>query len=238
LIKSYGSLSVGNTSGQNFNWTIPSNAEPGVYYVSQWVDATDTSTESNETNNKGCWAVTGSAAVGNLSATLRNENGTNATASKTKFIRYPGTVALTGSNPATFTGVATGRNTVEGYQLGPFNEYEYWGAVGVNVTAGQTATATINRNAPYCEDFWFEYNGARISVSNYIPSGARVTPKAVIRNKDSSSRSLYVTMGWRFGPSGSAVGTTPSPTVTVGANSTVSITHLHGRHRRGCLCVY
>lgn len=164
------------------------------------------------------------SAIGNIQATLRNQNGVNATASKTKFILYPGTVALSGSNPATYSGLAAGNYWVEGYQNGPFSEYEYWGSVNVNVVAGQTASAVVTRNTPYTEDFWFEYNGSRITSSSYVPPGATVTPKATVRNRDTVSRSVYVTMGWRFGTSGSAAGTGQSSTVAVGANSTVTIT--------------
>ena len=51
---SYEALGIGETSSQRFWWHIPKDTVPGIYYVSFWVDATNTTThETDEENNKG-----------------------------------------------------------------------------------------------------------------------------------------------------------------------------------------
>ncbi len=54
----YGSLGVNGTSAESFSYTVPTNASPGIYYFYYWVDATGTTAESSENNNKYYWTIT------------------------------------------------------------------------------------------------------------------------------------------------------------------------------------
>ncbi|GAH04745.1 unnamed protein product, partial [marine sediment metagenome] len=56
---SYGDLGPGDTSRQRFWWHIPTDAPAGMYYVSFWIDATNTTPNEidEEENNKGYWSV-------------------------------------------------------------------------------------------------------------------------------------------------------------------------------------
>jgi subtilisin family serine protease/subtilisin-like proprotein convertase family protein len=56
---SYSALSAGGTSPESFSFTVPGNAVPGAdYYFYYWVDATGTTTESDENNNRFYFTIT------------------------------------------------------------------------------------------------------------------------------------------------------------------------------------
>ena len=55
---SYGALSPTGTSNESFSYTIPSSASAGTYYFCYYIDATGTTNESNEGNNKYYYTVT------------------------------------------------------------------------------------------------------------------------------------------------------------------------------------
>jgi len=55
---SYGALGPNGTSSGSFSYTVPANATPGTYYLYYWIDATGTSAESDEGNNKHYWTIT------------------------------------------------------------------------------------------------------------------------------------------------------------------------------------
>gem|GEM_PF-1571494 len=206
-----------DTSSYGFSWSAA-----GSHTVTAKVydDRGDTASVS--------WSVSVDWQRGSIQATLNNWNGTPASGANTKFIRYNGgtPIPLVGSNPDTFTGVPVGNHWVEGYQKNTtWNEYEYWGAVETAVTLNNTAPAVINRHTPYCEDFWFEWNGTRVEAANKVPQGSTVVAKATIRNKDTSvsSRTIRLNASWRYGASGSGTAI-PAVTTTIGPNMSKTVT--------------
>jgi len=54
----YGSLGINGTSDESFSYTVPSGASPGTWYFYYWIDATGTTSEISENNNRYYWTVT------------------------------------------------------------------------------------------------------------------------------------------------------------------------------------
>ncbi|MCO6043307.1 PKD domain-containing protein [Aeoliella sp. ICT_H6.2] len=55
---SYGALGVGGTSSESVSYTVPASASAGTWYFYYWIDATETTSESYEGNNRYYWEVT------------------------------------------------------------------------------------------------------------------------------------------------------------------------------------
>ena len=51
-------LGSNGTSVESFTYQISSSASAGTWYFSYWIDATGTTTENSENNNRGWWAIT------------------------------------------------------------------------------------------------------------------------------------------------------------------------------------
>ena len=226
-VPNIGNLGAGSEEGDSIGYTIPSDVTPGTYYVVVMADADNNEpNESYENNNVNSASLTiMPPPSGSIQATLNNWNGSPASGASTKFIRYNGgtPIPLVGSNPDTFTGVPVGNHWVEGYQNNTaFNEYEYWGSVEATVAINATAPAVVNRHTPYCEKFWFEYNGVE---TNKVPPGSTVVAKATIRNGDTSvsSRTIRLNAWWRYGTSGSGTAI-PAVTTTIGPNTSKTVT--------------
>jgi hypothetical protein len=128
-------LTISGTSGIPSTWntrTISLNSYAGqsnIIISFDFVSDVDTV----PSGAAGVWVdevlLAAEPAKGSITATLKNQNGSNSSASNTKFILYPGIVAKVGNNPATYTGLDPRTSSdpywVEGYQNGAFSEYEY-----------------------------------------------------------------------------------------------------------------
>jgi len=194
------SLSVYDTQeDESETLTIPSYITPGVYYVCMIANYDNQIEEENQDNNAISYPIYISKPDCSIRATLRNWNNELATPSLTRFIRWPdGQEEIVGSNPGTFTELAADDYWVEGYQLGPLGEYEFWGSGYADLTQEDFRDITITRYTPYVEDFWFELNGTRLSPDDYVSPNLTLTPKAIIRNRDTESWSGTVEIGYRL----------------------------------------
>lgn len=54
---SYGSLSPGGSSAESFGYSIPTGTSAGTYYLYYWIDATSSTSESDENNNRFYWTI-------------------------------------------------------------------------------------------------------------------------------------------------------------------------------------
>ena len=95
---------------------------------------------------------TGLAATGSLTVTVRNQDGTAIVGATV--VRYTSTWSFIDQKDTGSGGVASWANIATGsYNLEAYYNGEYWVNGSANVTAGQTARVTLQRNEPYAFDF-------------------------------------------------------------------------------------
>ena len=160
-----------------------------------------------------------STAVSSIQVTLRDQNGVNGIPSSTRFVLNPGNEIINSSNPATYLGLGAGEYQIDGYSLGPFGNYEYWGSTNVSLMLNETESTFIDRDAPYAQDFWLEYRNERISSGDNVPVGETLAARVVVQNRSSLNRSVYAVIGWKIGIAGTQLGTLQAPQIILNAGS-------------------
>ena len=84
---SYGSLAYNETSSESFSFIVPAGTTPGTYKLYYWIDATDTTSENNEDNNKWEWTVTVNQATQILSVDHNPPDPTSGTVDEAKTVQ-------------------------------------------------------------------------------------------------------------------------------------------------------
>lgn len=128
--------------------------------------------------------------AGTVTATLKNVGGANAPAAGTRLVLYTSpSRQSTGANPATFSSVAAGTYTLEGYYTNTFWGEEYWASQDVTVPASGTVSPSLTRHYPYVSSIVFKTNsnGGTISAGASVLSGTVLRVEVTIQNNSSSA---------------------------------------------------
>ena len=136
--------------------------------------------------------VLDSVAAATVNATLQNVNGSNAAASGTKFILYTSpSQTKTGSNPASFTNVASGTYWLEGYQTGTFWGTEYWGSKQVTVGTS-TVNTTLTRYEPFATEVHVYNGNTEVTAGQSVSIGTTLQVKVTVKNNYTSALNSQV----------------------------------------------
>jgi pimeloyl-ACP methyl ester carboxylesterase len=127
------------------------------------------------------------AQYGNISARLKNINGTDAPtgAGTPHFKLYTSPLQeLSGTNPETFSNIPVGTYLLEGFQTGTFWGEEFWNSQQVTVAAGATTNAVLTRQYPYATSVVMKNveTGATITPGQTIPAGTQVRFEVTVKN--------------------------------------------------------
>jgi len=137
---------------------------------------------------------TEAAAGGNIVATLTDQTGTPAAALQTQFVLGTSPVTQqTGTNPATFSDVAAGTYSLEGYFTKTSLGQELWARSQVSVTSGQTVDADLQRTEPYAFDFAVKQAGNDVT-GGMVDRGTSVTYEVSVTNDGTQSRDARLSL--------------------------------------------
>ncbi len=192
-----------NATDFTFVITPPSNGDStGVIH---WVLEYDDPLTSNNTQLDSATTAVASHSVGDIRATLVGQEG-NSVVGKFYIYSFEPDKLATG-NPGTFSNLPTGQTyEIEGRQIGPFGDEEYWGsATSAAIPANGTINVEILRKAPYAETpirIFQAENNQEVLASEVLAPGTAVYAKVKVRNNESEAKDCAVEFWYRSGTSG------------------------------------
>ena len=143
-------------------------------------------------------SVTYSVPTGDLTVTIRDQNG--AAKPGAKLVRYVGGVAdppvvANGSGQVTYTGLSVGSQYYfEAYYEGtnPFDALgELWTTGSITIAVGSNSL-TLQRDWPYTETLQVFQGGVLLNSSSRVRAGTSVTIQAMVRNKLATAQTVRV----------------------------------------------
>ena len=168
----------GSSASASWNRTFPT---AGTFNIgARSGDSTGLSSEL-------AWIVTVTQSTGNISARLKNTDGTDAPVAggtpRFKLYTSPNQTSAS-ANPATFSNIPVGTYLLEGYQTGTFWREEFWASDSAVVNTGATTPVTLLRNYPHATSVVISNVtlGGIISASQVIAAGTQVRAYVTVRN--------------------------------------------------------
>lgn len=136
------------------------------------------------------WTVNVIIPTGNLNVTVKNQNGSNISGAQVS--RYTSNWTPIDEKTTNSSGVVSWSNINAGsYKLEAYYNGEYWINDSVTITAGSTASKTLQRNEPYAYDFKV-YNGSTDVTGANVAAGTALRYEVKIRNSSPVSRTVRV----------------------------------------------